>query len=582
MNRTGAQLVRFALEQIGVKQTFGIPGVHNTEIYDELNKSESIEPILVVHEGGGAFMADAVSRTSDEIGTLVIVPAAGMSNALSGIGEAFLDGIPMLVISGGVRSDSKFSYQLHQMDQCSLMEHLSKGAFKIDNHEQIIDTIYKAYDLANSGEPGPVFIEIPVNIQLDKGKVTKMAQYKKRRPPQLNDYSLGNAEKIRQAALMLAKAKRPAMFLGYGAIKAHNFSHQIADLLDAPMATSLQGLSAVSANHPLHTGMSFGPAAVPAAQNAFKNCDCLLAVGVRFGEIATGSFGLDVPQNLIHIDINNSVFDVNYPSKIAICADATVALEKLLQQLQEMAIESKNSAKIREQIRSDKLDYKQQWLEHNSKDKVNPQRFFSELRKQLAHDAFLLTDDGNHTFLTAELMPIITPGHFLSPTDFNCMGYAVPAAIGTKLKNPDHQVAAIVGDGAFMMTCMEIVTASNLGLGVIFIVFSDGELAQISQAQQLPYNRKTCTVLGDHFKAKGVAMATGASFVALDNNQQIASSIAQSLELSKKGPVILDVNIDYSKQTCFTKGILNTNLKRFVPNTKVRMVSRAIKRKITG
>ena len=141
MKKTGAWLVRYALEQSGIKYTFGIPGVHNTELYDELNNSDTINPILVTHEGHGAFMADAISRTNKYTGTMVIVPAAGVTHATSGIGEASLDGIPMLIISGGVRSDSDFDYQLHDMDQHALLAPITKATFKVDNHQEIVPTI---------------------------------------------------------------------------------------------------------------------------------------------------------------------------------------------------------------------------------------------------------------------------------------------------------------------------------------------------------------------------------------------------------------------------------------------------------
>ena len=165
MKRTGAQLAVFALEQVGVKYTFGIPGTHTTELYDALDLSEQITPILVNHEGGGAFMAEALSRTSDSIGTLAIVPAAGLTHAMSGIGEAFLDGIPMLVIAGGTRTDTGRHYQLHQFDQVELAKNITKAQFGIKSHNEIIPSIYKAYEIATSGEPGPVFIELPVNLQ---------------------------------------------------------------------------------------------------------------------------------------------------------------------------------------------------------------------------------------------------------------------------------------------------------------------------------------------------------------------------------------------------------------------------------
>ena len=166
MKKTGAWLVRYALEQMGIRFTFGIPGVHNTELYDELGKSELIKPVLVTHEAAGAFMADAVSRTSSHTGTLVIVPAAGAAYASAGIGEAYLDGIPMLVISGGTRTDQPHKFQLHEMDQQNFLGEITKKTYKVMKHEDIVATLYEAYQIANQGEPGPVFIEIPVNLQL--------------------------------------------------------------------------------------------------------------------------------------------------------------------------------------------------------------------------------------------------------------------------------------------------------------------------------------------------------------------------------------------------------------------------------
>ena len=164
MKKTGAALARFALEQLGVRYTFGIPGVHNTELYDELNSSAQIQPVLVTHECGGAFMADAISRTGDSIGTLLIVPAAGVTHASSGIGEAYLAGIPMLVISGGIHTQSGHRYQLHEMDQHTLLSPITKGSFHITSHNEVIPTLYAAYQLAMRGEPGPVFVELPYNI----------------------------------------------------------------------------------------------------------------------------------------------------------------------------------------------------------------------------------------------------------------------------------------------------------------------------------------------------------------------------------------------------------------------------------
>jgi len=578
MKKTGAWLARYALEQLGIRYTFGIPGVHNTELYDELNNSETIEPILVTHEAGAAFMADAISRTSDSIGTLVIVPAAGAAYASAGIGEAYLDGVPMLVISGGIRTDVPFTYQLHEMDQQNFLAEITKQTWKVDQHSEIIPTLYEAYRVANEGEPGPVFVEIPVNLQLFAGEVEHL--------PALEQFSgldpLIESASIDQAVKLLSQAKKPGIFVGWGARKGQSWVQKIAEFLNAPVCTTLQGLSSFPADHPLHTGMGFGDYAVPAATHAFKDCDCMLAVGTRFGEIATGSFGIKPPRNLIHIDINPLVFDANFPSSVAIEGDASKVLEAIWDALQRTPEPANQRDNIREEIQKDKHDYAAQWLQHDSKDRVNPFHFFRGLRSALDNDDILVVDDGNHTFLAAELMPIYWPGGFISPTDFNCMGYAVPAAIGTKLANPNRKVAAVVGDGAFTMTCMEILTASSQKLGIVFFVFHDGELSQISQAQEIPYNRKTCTVLGN-LDVAGVAKATGARFLALERNVDVDQVMTKAWSMAEDNvPVIVDVKIDYSKRTRFTEGIVVTNLKRFNLGTKARFIGRALVRKVTG
>ena len=405
MKKTGAWLVRYALEQIGVKYTFGIPGVHNTEIYDELNNSEQITPVLVTHEAGAAFMADAISRTTDHIGTIVTVPAAGTTHASSGIGEAYLDGIPMLCISGGIRTDSEFGYQLHELDQQKLVDPITKACFLIESHEAIIPTLYKAFDLANEGEPGPVYIEIPVNLQLYTGEVSTLPTYTQ---PEQKQKDISAA--IRDAAQLLADSEQVGIFVGWGGRKAHQDVLSLAEHLQAPISTTLQGLAAVPSNHPLHTGMGFGPASVPASENAFKKVDTVLAIGTRFGEIATGSFGINPPEKLIHIDINPEAIGRNYATTIGIESDATFAVQELLEAVKKVQPQARTAGAMVSAIAQDKTAYQEEWFKHKGNGRVNPAKFFAGLRKQLNDDDFVLADDGNHTFLTAELMPIHKAG----------------------------------------------------------------------------------------------------------------------------------------------------------------------------
>lgn len=582
--KTGAWLVRYALERLPISHTFGIPGVHNTELYDEFNKSEKIKPILVTHEGNGAFMADGLSRTSKEsIGALLIVPAAGTTHAMSGIAEAYLDGVAMMVISGGVRTDVKFKNQLHQIDQQKIVAGVTKGYWKIEKHSDIIPVFKEAYHLAISGRPGPVFIEVPANIQLFKGEVgdsLKIPLIEKRQESITTELE----KEIDRAAQLLIDASAPGIFTGWGAVDVDKYTEIIADLLGAPVATTLQGLSAFSYDHPLHTGMGIGPATVPAVSKAFEKVDTLLALGTAFGEIPTGSFGAEIPENLIHLDIDSQVIGQNYPAKVALVGDANQIVPLLAKKIEEKLEGDKERFAARKNemitlIKKNKENYIKEWKAHLN-DRVNPQIFFESLRNLVNDDAIVALDDGNHTFLAAELYQNRHPRHFISPTDFNCMGHCVPAVIGAKLANPEKQVIGVVGDGAFLMSALEIVTAQQLKLGVVYFIFNDGELSQISQGQEAPYNRKTCTVLPT-VQFEGIAKACGAHFLRMTKNDEVNKTIETALNLSYNAPVIVDVEIDYSKKTRFTQGVVKTILKRFTLADKARFIGRALVRKMT-
>ena len=578
MKKTGAELVREALESLGVRFTFGIPGVHNTEIYDQLASSETITPVLVAHEGGAAFMADAVSRVGGAgIGTLVVVPAAGLTHAASGIGEAFLDGIPMLVISGGVRRDTGRKFQLHDVDQHAMLRPITKGTWLVRTHDEIWPAIHAAYAQATSGEPGPVYVEIPVDLQLFRGETGPD------RRPAVVPGRMPAATEIERAAQLIASARAPAIFCGWGAVGARAELVALAERLGAPVSTTLQGLSSFAADHPLHASFALGPAATPAGENAFADCDCLVAVGTRFAEIATGSYGARVPAALVHIDINPAAIGGNYPAAVALVGDAQPVLAALNAALgRGTGLDDARGQRRAAQIARDKAAYLAEWLRHDSHGRVNPARFFTALRAALPRDGIVVADDGNHTFLTAELMPILDARTYLSPTDVNCMGYCIPATIGAKLAAPQRAVVGIVGDGALRMTGLEAVTAVAQGLGIVWFVFNDGELAQIAQAQQIPLNRKTCSVLAP-LDVAGLACTVGAGHVLIGDDAAVPAGIDVALAQAAAGrAVFVDVRIDYSKRTRFTDGAVRTTLGTFDLATKARFLGRALWRRITG
>lgn len=577
MKKTGAWLARYALEQLGIRYTFGIPGVQNTELYDELNQSATITPMLVSHEGGASFAADGLSRLSGSVGTLVIVPGAGLTHASSGIAEAYLDGVPMLVICGGVRTDIKYRYQLHQMDLHQFMKGITKATYLVEHARDVVPTFFEAYRTATTGEPGPVFIELPLNVQMFPDEAGELPVWVP--PPRGAGAQPGQ---IDEAVALLRGARRPGIFVGWGGRECYEELSAIAEYLQAPVCTTLQGYSVFPASHPLHTGFSFGPHAVPASRNAFADCDVLLAIGTRFAEIATGSFGSQVPQNLIHIDINPAVLGANFPAKVAIAGDAVVVLPQLLAGLRQAGEAKPADAALQQRIANDKAAYRATWYAHDSKGRVNPARFFDALRKAAPADAVTVVDDGNHTYLMAELFSIQTAGSGIVPTDFNAMGYSVPAAIGARLARPDVPVNCIVGDGCFRMTCMEIVTARQYSLGIVYYVFCDGELSQIAQAQEIPYNRKPCTVL-EPVALDGVAKAVGARYLRIATDAELDAQIAAADAAARAGqPVIVEVSMDYSKRTAFTEGVVKTNFRRFTLGQKARAVSRALVRKVIG
>ncbi len=584
MKKTGAWLAVRALEELGIRYTFGIPGVHNTELYDELNSSQKITPVLVTHEGGGAFMADAVSRvSSDTIGCLAIVPAAGFTHAASGIGEALLDGVPMLVVTGGVRTDTDKRYLLHGVDLLELARPLTKAAFRVLRHEEVVPKIFEAYAIATSGVPGPVLVEIPMNLLLFAGEIGEFSKRSPPPPPAAPEPAL-----VSRAADLLLAAKRPGIFVGWGARKVGDDVAAIAELLDAPVATTLQGLAAFPADHPLHTGFGFSAGAVPAARRAFERCDGMLAVGASFSEIpfygehaGTTSSSTAVPKALVHVDIDSRVFDANYPAEVKIEGDAAAVIPALLAELRRRGTQSASRG-VREQIARDKRATRDEWLAHDSKGRVNPAVFFRELRTQMPADSIAVLDDGNHTYLAAELFPIHRGGKLLVPTDFNAMGYAVPAAIGAKIAQPEKEVFAIVGDGCFMMTCMEIATAASRGVGIAYFVFNDGALSQIGQAQELLYNRKTCTALGA-LNLEGVALATGAAYLPMNSPEKISEVVAEARKVAAGGrPVIVEVAIDYSKRSAKTAGGGRALFTRLPLSDRLRIAGRVLLRKLTG
>jgi len=579
MNKNGAWLTQYALEQLGITHTFGIPGVQNAEIYDQLNQSESITPLLVNHEMNAAFMADAVSRTSaGSVGTMLIVSGSGVTHAISGIGEAYLAGIPLLIIAGADAVNAEQSSYPY-IDAKEILKPLTKAIFSVNDQQHVVETLFAAYRIATSDRPGPVFVEIPLDIQVLSADIDA--------PLPIYSLSTDNEAEstsdadLNAAATQLLQAELPGIIVGWDAVDTQAEVIALAQQIGAPVCTTLSGVSSFPAKHPLHAGMIFGPAAVPSAESAFKGCDCLLAIGTNLNEVDTASGSAVLPANIIYITRDKENFSDQETSSL-LRGDIQQITTNLLYKLQEKQPAAVSRPALIEDIANHKADFKKEWQGHNSRGLVNPAVFFNKLQAAIREDAVIITDDGLHTFLAAELLPINNPRSFISPSSFNAMGYCIPAVNAAKLVNPDKQVVGIVGDGAMLMSGMEALTAVRENLGTIYCIFNDGKLSRINHSQRVSDSQTTCTKLGN-INWGAFADSIECGYIPVRHNNDIEVALRHALETAAHNqPVFLDISIDYSRHSNYAQGVEKTNAARFSSMNKLGMLGRAIVRKLTG
>lgn len=574
MNLTGAQLVVRALEDEGITHTFGIPGTHNIELYDALGESR-VTPILVTDEQSAGFMADGYWRASGRMACANLVPGAGFTHALSGIAEAWMDNVPMLVLGCGIARDSEKAFQLHDIDQLAMAAPVTKGVFRATTAEEIYSLIRRACALARAGTPGPVMVEIPVNLYLGRWHITENALV----TPAPTPVPMASAEDIaRVAEFLMLPGGPPLLYVGLGATGAGADLLRLAEILGSPVATTIQGKGVFPESHPLFLWNGFGRAAPPFARKIAEKCDRVLAIGCRFGEVGTAGYGIELPGPLCHVDINPEVLGRNFPAALKVVSDAGVFVRSL-----NAAMSGRRPvASVEAEIATGHSGVRQEWDDHRSADRVSPPLLLQKLQAAFGPHTVFTTDSGNGTFLAMECLRFDRPGQFLAPVDYSCMGYSVPAAIGARFARPDAPVIALAGDGAFLMTGLECLTARANDLGIAVIVLRDRELAQISQFQETAFNRTVASDLPDYDLA-GLAKGMGIGCLSLSRDSEIDGVIAAMKRVMDSGrPVIVDAAIDYSEKTWFTRGVVKTALARLDWKDRLRFVARAVGRKLSG
>jgi len=567
----GSELVTRAMEDEGIAFAFGIPGTHNIELYDTLARSTKVRPILVTDEQSASFMADGVARSSGQLAVVNVVPGAGLTHALSGIAEAYLDGIPMLVLACGIRRDTGRAFQLHDVDQLAIARPVTKAQFQAKQGSEIYETVRRACQIARSAPSGPVIVEIPAEHYLLRHDAELRA------PEEPADPQGPRQEDIDRACTMLQASRRPLLYLGLGAAGAGADLVALAERLNAPVATTFEGKGLFNENHSLWLWCGFGASAPPFVQKTAATCDLTLAIGCRFSEVGTGSYGLQPRGKLIHVDIDPCVLGKNYSPDLAVVSDAARFVAALLPRVAPRAVDEE----LRRDICSGQEETWKGWATYVPSEKVYPPYLLKALQAAVGEDAIYTTDSGNGTFLAMECLRLQCPRSFLAPIDYSCMGYAVPAALGAALACPTRPVVALAGDGAFLMTGLELLTASQQGLPVMVLVLRDRELAQIAQFQQIALGRKSCSELPD-YDLEGICRGVAVEHLAMQRNADVEATLAKALAVTRSGrPVVVEVAIDYSEKTYFTRGVVRTNLGRLPWPDRIRFILRALGRRLT-
>jgi len=570
--RSGADMIVAVLEEEDVPFTFGIPGAQNLELYDALDRSARVRPVLVTDEQCASFMADGVSRASGRLGCVNLVPGAGLTHALSGIAEAFMDQVPLLVLACGVRSDSGKAFQLHDIPQLEIARPITKAQFRVTEGGAIANVLRRACRAARRPPQGPVIVEIPANLMVFHHEPAPAAD--ESAPA---EEETATAEDLARVAERLAGAERPLLYLGNGCAGVPQSDLvALAERLQAPVATTIQGKGVFPESHPLRLWCGFGATAPKFVRRIAAARDATLAIGCRFAEVGTGSYGLDPPRPLIHVDIDSSVFDRNVAADLAVESDAAAFLRALLPRLPERAPDDA----LRETIARGHAEVRAAWQARPGATAVSGPRLMMALQTAFGPETIYVADSGNGQFLAMECLRLERPRHFLAPVDFSCMGYALPAAIGAALADV-APVVAIMGDGAFLMTGLELMTAAQLKVPVALFVLRDRELTQIAQFQDTAFAHRCASDLPD-FELGDLCAGLGVRHLRIAGDAELDAAVAEVRARLEAGPVVAEVAVDNRERTYFTQGVVRTNFGRLPWGERLHFVARALGRRAFG
>ncbi|MBU1753434.1 biosynthetic-type acetolactate synthase large subunit [bacterium] len=530
MKYTGAQILIEALIKEGADTIFGYPGGVLLPIFDVLYDAK-INFILVRHEQGAAHAADGYSRSTNKVGVCMATSGPGATNLVTGIATAYMDSIPMVVITGQVPTTMIGNDAFQEADIIGITRPIVKHSYLLKNVADIARVVKEAFWIAKTGRPGPVLIDIPKDISTATMTNPKYPQSVDIRS--YNPTCLGHPMQIKKAVSAIASSKKPVIYSGGGIMSsgAAEELQKFVDITGIPVTSTLLGLGGFPGTHPLFLGM-LGMHGTKYANYAISNADLVIAVGSRFDDRVTGKVDEFAPAaTVIHIDIDPSSISKNVLVHIPIVGDA----KHILQQINKEAIPPKINDWT-EQIEQWKKDYP---LGYKKGGKLKPQFVIEKIYEVTGGNAIITTEVGQNQMWAAQYYKFEYPRSFLSSGGLGTMGYGFPAAIGAQVANPDMVVFDIAGDGSFQMNIQELATAIQYNLPVNVAILNNHNLGMVRQWQELFFNKRysytSMAVQPDFVK---VAEAYGAEGIRVETEEEVVPALKSAID-SKK-PVVLD------------------------------------------
>ncbi len=560
---TGARALVETLLAEGTPCVFGIPGAQQNELWDEM-KSRGLPYLLVTHENSAACMADGCARSTGRPGVLCVVPGPGLTNALSGIGEALLDSIPLVCIVGDVARGDKYKpFQVHELPQVGLLQQVCKAVIEVKTAAEIPGAVRQAFCVALSGEPGPAAVVVPYTLLIDSHKYDSPPSGPREVP--FDDKAFACA-----LALLSNRKLRIGIYAGLGCMDYAADLVKTAELLQAPVATSVSGKGVINECHPLAVGWGFGPQGTRTAENAFKDVDLVLAIGVRFSEVSTGFYSNPQPPRLIHVDVNANNLGRILKTDVCVHADAGVFLSRVLADAEPLCRPC--VAALPARIQKWKYEESRENARRYARCGADPLWFYLALRGVLKEDALVFVDVTASEHWAAEVFKVYQPRTYFNPTDNQSMGWSTPAALGAQRVHPGRQVVTVTGDGCFLMSAMEVSTASREGLPVKFFVLDDQAYHYMQALQIAAYKRTTATILS-RLDYAALAKGFGVAYLQIDGDRDLESGIRSALE--HPGPVLVRVVTDYGQRPLrFLAAARSRYTKEMTTEQKVRFLAR--------